>query len=565
LLAAIFFVIFNPFQSEITPDQGTGPVKLAVLPFENLGAPEDEYFADGITDEITSKVAVIHGLRVISRTSAKKYKTTDKGLREIGRELGVDYVLEGTIRWDKGGEHERVRITPQLIDVSDDFHLWAENYEREIEAVFEVQADIATQIAKALHITLLGSEQQTLEAKPTENLEAYEAYLRALDYRWGADLSKETIQLGIQMCERAVELDPEFALSYTVLSEAHSSMYHFGYDNTEERLLRAKAAVDEALELQPELPEAHLALAWYHYWGHQDYEQALEEVAIAERGLPNDVRILLLTSGIWRRQGKSEAAVDGFEGAFALSPRDARIAYNIGDSYRALRRYAEADRYYDLSISLAPDQQYGYGEKAYNYISWLGDTKRARDVLEKMPGNRRDVQEWSLELWRLERNYEAILDFASSESRPIIWRGAFLAAGAYRLMGEPELAHASYDSARSILEKELDAHPDDNHIHSVLGIAYAGLGRKEEAVREGKRAVELSPVSKDEFDGPQVVQELAVIYTMVGEYDAALDEIEYLLSIPSWISYHDLRLDPRWDALRDHPRFQELLERYKID
>ena len=565
VLAAVLLFIFNPFQSEITPDERTGPVKLAVLPFENLGAPEDEYFADGITDEITSRLAVIQGLAVISRTSSKKYKNTDKGLREIGQELGVEYVLEGTIRWDKRGGREKVRITPQLINVSGDFHLWAENYEREIEEIFAVQADIASQIAEALDITLLGAERQTFEAKPTENLEAYEAYLRGLDYRWGTDLSKEKIQLGIQMFERAVELDPGFALSFAVLSEAHSSMYHFGYDGTEERLLRAKAVVDKALELQPELPEAHLALAWYHYWGRLDYERALEELAIAERGLPNDVRNRLLTAAIWRRQGKFEAAVDHFEEAFELSPQDARIAFNIGDSYRALRRYAEADRYYDLSISLAPDQQYAYAERAYNYISWLGDTKRARDVLEKMPGKRRDVQIRSLDLWRLERNYEAILDFASSDAQPDGWSSALQVAKAYSLMGEPELAHASYDSARAILEKALDAHPDDNRIHSALGFAYAGLGRKEEAVREGKRAVELYPVSKDEFDGPFVVQDLAEIYAMVGEDHAALDEIEYLLSIPSWCSVQDLRLDPIWDPLRDHPRFQALLEKYTID
>jgi serine/threonine protein kinase/tetratricopeptide (TPR) repeat protein len=565
VLAAVLLFIFNPFQSEITPDQRTGSVKIAVLPFENLGAAEDEYFADGITDEITSRLAVIQGLAMISRTSAIQYKNTDKGLREIGQELGVDYILEGTIRWDKRGEHERVRITPQLINVSDDFHLWAENYEREIEAIFEVQADIASQIAEALDITLLGAERQTLEAKPTENLEAYQAYLRGLGYRWGTDLSKEKIQLGIQMFERAVELDPGFALSFAVLSEAHSSMYHFGYDGTEERLLRAKAVVDKALELQPELPEAHLALAWYHYWGRLDYERALEELAIAERGLPNDVRNRLLTAAIWRRQGKFEAAVDHFEEAFELSPQDARIAFNIGDSYRALRRYAEADRYYDLSISLAPDQQYAYAERAYNYISWLGDTKLARDVLEKMPGKRRDVQKWSLNLWRLERNYEAILDFASSDAQPDGWSSALQVAKAYSLMGEPELAHASYDSARAILEKALDAHPDDNRIHSALGFAYAGLGRKEEAVREGKRAVELYPVSKDEFDGPFVVQDLAEIYAMVGEDHAALDEIEYLLSIPSWCSVQDLRLDPIWDPLREHPRYQALLEQYAID
>jgi serine/threonine protein kinase len=238
LLAAVLLIIFKPFPSEITPDESNGPVKLAVLPFVNLGESEDEYFADGITDEITSRLAIIAGLAVISRTSSRKYKDTDKGLREIGQELGVDYILEGTIRWDKRGEHEKVRITPQLINVSNDFHLWAENYEREIAEIFEVQADIASQIAEALDITLLASERQALEAKPTENLEAYQAYLRGVDYVNRPDFTKENFQLGIQMFERAVELDPEFALSYAALSTAHSGMHQFGYDRSEERLSR---------------------------------------------------------------------------------------------------------------------------------------------------------------------------------------------------------------------------------------------------------------------------------------------------------------------------------------
>jgi tetratricopeptide (TPR) repeat protein len=357
-------------------------------------------------------------------------------------------------------------------------------------------------------------------------------------------------------------------LSYAAISRAHSGMYHLGYDRTEERLSRAKAAVDKALELQPKLPEAHMAFAWYHYWCHQDYERALEELAMAERGLPNNARTLELAAWIWRRQGKFEAAANRLKRAFELSPQDANLALEIGLTYKFLRRYAEVDRYMDLSISLAPDRRSPYRRKAYNYVSWLGDTKRAREVLEKMPGESRDVQEQSLRLWRLERNYEAILDFSLSDSRQIIWEmdyvwtPALLAARTYHFMGETELAHASYDSARSILEKELDAHPDDNRIHIALGFAYAGLGREEEAVREGKRAVELYPVSKDKVDGPNVVQDLAVIYTMVGEYDSALDEIEYLLSIPSYCSVQDLRLDPIWDPLRDHLRFQQILREY---
>jgi non-specific serine/threonine protein kinase len=571
ILAGIILTIFNPFQWGVTPNQETGPVKLAVLPFENLGASEDEYFADGITDEITSRLAVVEGLAVISRTSARKYKSTDKGLREIGQELGVEYVLEGTIRWDKRGEHEKVRITPQLISVSDDVHLWAENYEREIEDIFTVQADIATKIAETLGITLLESERRSLGSEPTENLEAYQAYLRGLEQAWKPDFREDYFRLAIQMFERAVELDPEFALSYAALSKLHSQMHNEGFDRSEERLSWAKAAVEKALEFQPELPEAHLAFAYYYYWGYRDYERALEELALAESGLPNNSLVLAARAFIWRRQGKFERAVNRLKVAFELSPQDGRLPRGIGETYRIMRRRAEADRYYDLSISLSPDQQVSYGFKAYNYIAWLGDTKRALEVLKKMPGDRRSVQEWSLDPWRLERNYEAILGFASTDPRPIIWRQddalppTLLAASAYYLMGERESAHASYDSARAILEKELDAHADDHRIHSALGIAYAGLGRNDEAIREGKRSVELYPVSKDAFDGTNGVRDLALIYTMVGEYDAAVDQIEYLLSIPSWVSYHDLRLDPFWDPLREHPRFQELLETYKID
>ncbi len=567
LPAAVLLIIFKPFQSEITPDERTAPVKLAVLPFENLGAPEDGYFADGITDEITSKLAVIPGLAVISRTSSKKYKNTDKGLREIGQELGVDYVLEGTIRWDKRGEHEKVRITPQLIKVSDDFHLWAENYEREIEEIFEVQADIASQVAEALDITLLGPERQTLEAKPTEILDAYQAYLRGLYYTQGTDYSEQSLQVGIQMFERAVEFDPAFALCYAALSQVHSLMHHRGFDKTEGRLSRAKAAVDRALELQPELPEAHLALAYYDYWGRRDYDRALQELVIAEKGLPNDSRILEATAYIWRRQGKFEAAADRLKSAFELSPEDAALAMTLGVTYSFLRRFAEADHYYDVSISLAPDQQDVYAWKASNYCRWLGDVERARETLKKMPRKSGDAELWFTQWW-FERDYEAILEFASSASEPMIWTQnwawpvALRVANTYRHMKKPALAQASYDSARAILEKELRASPDDYRLHSALGLAYAGLGRTDEAIYEGRHGVELCPVAKDALIGPVRIRDLAMVYTMVGEFDAAIKEIDHLLSIPSLMSVHMLRLNPDWDPVRQHPRFQALLEEY---
>jgi serine/threonine-protein kinase len=344
-------------------------------------------------------------------------------------------------------------------------------------------------------------------------------------------------------------------------------MHHYGHDNTEERLSRARAAVDNALGLQPELPEAHLAFAYYHYWGYRDYERALEELAIAERGLRNDSRVLMATAAVLRRQGEFEAAVDRLKAAFELSPQDALLPYEIAVTFRFLRRYAEADPYLDLSISLAPDKKIGYQLKAANYVAWLGDTKRAREVLESMPGEDDDA----LDLWRYEQDYEAVLDLASSVSEPIIRRQfsvflpALTAARAHRLMGESELAYASYDSARAILETELDAHPDDCRIHSALGIAYAGLGNKQEAIREGKRGLELCPVSRDALTGAFRVWHLAEIYTMVGGYDEALDQIDYVLSIPNVWSVNNLRLDPIWDPLRDHQRYRALLEKYAID
>jgi TolB-like protein/Tfp pilus assembly protein PilF/predicted Ser/Thr protein kinase len=547
----------------------TGRIMLAVLPFENLGAPDDEYFADGMTEEITSRLAVVPDLGVISRSSAKQYKGTTKGLREIGKELGVDYVLEGTVRWDRAGDNQRVRITPQLVNVANDVHLWAANYEREISEIFAVQADIAAQTAEALNITLLESDRQAMEARPTENLDAYQAYLRGLDYYGRLPDLRDNAQRAEEMFDRAVELDPEFALGYAQLSKNHSGFYHFGYDATEARLAQAKVAVDKALELQPELPEAHVALGFYYYWGHREYDRALQEFAIAEKSLSNNSEILTMLGAIRRRQGDFETGLQKLDQAFELSPQDAAKARELAITYTHLRRYADAERYLDRAISLGPDSVQGYVWRARNYRLWQGDLKKARDVLEKMPKSNDDyVMLLWFNQWLFEKDYPAILDFASATSRTTLtvqqwlYPIGLLSGIAYHLMGEPELAHASYDSARAVLENEMTQRPDDHRIHSALGLAYAGLGRKAEAIREGKRGVELVPVSNDAVLGPYRVRDLAMIYARVGEQEAALDQIEYVLSIPGDFSVQSLRLDPRWDPLRDHPRFKALLEKY---
>ncbi len=564
--AVVAVVVLFSFWPKEQAGVSEGKKMLAVLPFVNLGAPEDEYFADGITDEIIGRLACIQELGVISRTSSIQYKKTDKTLPVIAKELGVEFILEGTIRWDKSGDTNRVRITPQLIKVSDDIHLWADSYERSLTQIFAVQADIATKIAEALDVTLLEPEQRDLQAKPTENLDAYQAYLRGSEYVARPDRTEENFRRATQMFERAVKLDPNFALAYAALSKNYSGLYHFWYDRTEECLTKAKTGVDRALVLSPELPEAHLALGYYYYWGYRDYDRALEALAAAEKHHPPPTRAKnLLVAYIWRRQGRFKEAIDRQKSAFELNPRDAKLTSEIAVTYTYLRRYAEVERYYDRSIFLAPDQVGSYYMKAENCCRWKGDTVRSRAILEEMPG--KVGYRWFLQEM-YERDYQAALDRTASMSSES-WDDQYrlipnvqLTGLVYRLMGEPELARASFDSARILLEAEVKERPDDYRLHSSLGIVYAGLGRKEEAIREGKQGMELMPILKDALIGPERVSDLAQIYVMVGEYDAALDQIDYLLSIPSELSVPLLRLDPRWDPLREHPRFKALLKKY---
>jgi len=352
--------------------------KIVVLPFENLGLPEDEYFAAGMTEEITSRLAAVSSLGVISRSSAVQYDRKGKMMKQIGEDFGAAYVLEGTVRWDHGPEGKnRVRVTPQLIRTADDTHLWSASYDRVIDDIFAVQSEIAEQVIGQLDITLMEPERRGLNTKPTGNIEAYQAYLRGLDYIYRPDYSEENYRMAVEMLERAVELDPNFTLAHAELSFAYSQLYHFGYDRTEECISKAKAAIDQALELQPELPEVHMHLGNYYYYVHKDYDQALEEFAIAERGLPNDTRIFESISYIWRRQGKFKESISPLKRALELSPQDAGMALNLAITYATLRGYKEAEHYYSRSIFLAPDQAEAYAWKALNYWMWEGDLGKA--------------------------------------------------------------------------------------------------------------------------------------------------------------------------------------------
>ncbi|UCE46809.1 MAG: tetratricopeptide repeat protein, partial [Phycisphaerales bacterium] len=534
---------------------------------ENLGPAEDEYFSDGITEEIMSRLSAIHTLGVISRTSAIQYKNTNKTIQEIGEELAVEYVLEGTVRWERPPEGpSRVRVTPQLIRVSDDTHLWSERYDAVLANIFQAQSDMAEQVTQALDITLLEPERQALASRPTENLEAWDYYLRGNQYFHRSDMEND-FRIAVRMYEKAVELDPKLALAHAQLSRTHSKLYWF-YDWTEERLALAKHAVEKALELAPDLPEAHLALGHYYYHCHLDYDRALEQFAIVQKSQPNDSEMLSFIGFVHRRQGNFEQALTNIKKALELDPLSSTIAQEVGTTLRSLRKYSEAESYYERAVSLAPDRPMAYHFKAWLYLCWQGNTDKARAVLEEALENIKTTEdarivELLVTIDVYDGNYQEALNRLALKSEDVDRMGyadALRYALIYRCMNEDAVAKKYYNYARSILESKIQERPEDYGLHSSLGVAYAGLGRKEDAIREGELSVKLLPLAKDAAGRKVLVRDLARIYVMVGKFDAAIDLLEFLLSKPGLLSIPLLRLDPAWAPLRDHPRFKKLIE-----
>ena len=542
---------------------------LVVLPFVNLGLPEDEYFADGLTEELTSRLSAIHRLGVISRTSARQYKESDKTVKQIGEELGVDYVLEGTVRWDRSADRTgRVRVTPQLIRVSDDTHLWTESYDRVIEDIFSVQSEIAGHVIKQLDLTVMDPERKALYKKPTDNLEAYDCYLRSgkhANLGW-ENLDPEEFEKAVELCEKAIDLDPDFTLAHVYLSIINLLTYGSGIDRTSERVAKSKAAIDKALELEPDSPSARLALGLYYYRGFQDYDRALEMFESVQRAWPNYISPYI--GYIQRRQGKWEESVINIEKVFKLRPRDVNIAVQQGISYLALRRYKEAEEWFNRALSIDPDSDTARLSKADIAFLSEANTIEARAILETLPRNRMTDHNW-FTLSILERKFKEALDHLASLSYDSFYFSAFyfhkdLAyASIYHTQKDLSMMKVHANKARIVIEEALGENPTDPRLHAALGQAYAYLGQKEEAIREGNRAVEHYPESRDAVESRFYVQNRAIIYTIAGEYDEAINQLEYLLSIPSGdlISVPLMRVDPMWDPLRDHPRFKRLLEK----
>ncbi|NIM15539.1 MAG: protein kinase [Candidatus Aminicenantes bacterium] len=568
-MVGAFFIFKGTQKKESFLEEGTTKKKIAVLPFADMSPQKDqEYFCDGISEELINRLAKISGFQVIARTSAFSFKGKNLDIPTIGKRLKVDIVVEGSVR--KLGD--KLRITVQLVKVSDGCNLWSEKYNRKIKDIFIIQDEISLSIVEKLKIRLLKGEGAKLKVKYTDNIKAYNLYLRGIDYS-NRGFEEEEMRIALQMFEKAVELDPNFAMAYVRLSGELLRLYWHNYDRTDMCLAKAKDVVDKVFKLSPDLPEAQQALGLYYYYAHLDYDHALEHFNKAQISLKNSPDLLLYIFAVQRRMGKFDQAVDNSRKCFELDPYNSFLVHEVGNTYLYARNYREAEYYYNQAISLSPDQPIPYGRKMLLYLLWQGSTEKMLKVLEDAPNKVRSSEEPRfilplIKLHVINGNYQRALNQLSLlSSDTISYHHQFipktlLYAEVYGLMNQLELEQKHYNSARIILEKKVRGYPDDARIHSSLGIAYAGLGRKEDAIREGKLALELLPITKDFLRGPFYLKDLARIYMMVGEYDLAIDQLEFLLSIPCLTSVPLLFIDLAWDPLHNHSRFKGLLKKY---
>lgn len=545
---------------------------LAVLPFENLGRSEDQYFADGVSDEITARLLRMDDLAVIGRTSAAHFRGADLGATAIGRELGADYVLHGSVRWEHlEDDSSRVRVTPQLVRTRDGRHLWATVYEQPLAGVFRVQADIAEQVAKAMDVTLMDPERAALQAEPTAILDAYDLYLRANEYLWRSEKASD-IKLAINMYEQAVELDPEFALAWARLSGAHARMYWFHWDHSATRLEQAGRAIERAMALDPATPEVRLALGTYHYWGHLDYDRALSEFEAVRASLSGSAEFQLLIGSVYRRQGRWSEAARHYQEAARLDPRSAFMNIHAGQVLYHKRYFDQAMEYLDRARSFAPDIAEPYFVTALIHLARDGDTRQAREAVYqglKMTNGAEMLAYWLqwtlLVLDLYEGQYEQAMERVGDMEWEFVEHQyqfqplALLRAYACEGLGERECALEGFAAAEGLIREYLEDRPDDPRLLSVLGIALAGQGQREAAIAAGRKALDLMPPDLEAMRGPYRVEELARIHVMLGEFEEAIPKLELLLQRPSHFSVAHLKNDPAWAPLYPHPDYRRLV------
>ncbi len=560
---------------------------IAVLPFENLSdEKENAYFADGVQDDILTNLSKIGDLKVISRTSVMPYRGKTQNLRDIGKTLGVSNILEGSVR--RYGN--KVRVNVQLIDATSDQHLWAEDYDGDLSDVFKIQTDLATKIASALQAKLSPTEKEQMTHKPTENSDAYLAFVQAHNFNVSME-DYSRLQEGEQMYERATSLDPKFALALARYSQLESWIYH-SFDPTPARKQKAVDLAERALKLEPSLPEAHLARGFAYYYGDRNYEAALNELAIAQRGLPNEGEAYLAIGAIQRRQGKWEESIANLKKASELDPKSSWPLQNLAFNYQMVRDYPAAQRTVDKALELSPKSLELWGLKIEFAIEQRGDfsdfdravaqlnpgaqpsngaltAPSAADLAKENAFNLTYAQVARLGVLMLQRKFQEAIGIAEKIDENIVARKPELVCQKYgfvglarRYLGDESGARRELLKAKEFAQKTLAEAPDSAARHMQLAQIMALLGEKDTAVAEALRAKQLLPESVDAFEGPQITQQLAEVYAINGDATRAIEILDGLFQRPSAITTHLLKLQLQWDPIRKDPRFQALIDKY---
>ena len=565
--------LFNRPPAEAAPEGKS----VAVLPFEDISANKDDaYFVDGVHDEILNNLAKIAQIKVISRTSVMQYRPDAKrDLRQIARALGVGSVLEGTV-WRDGN---RIRVSTELIDASNDKTVWADSYDKNLTDVFAIQSEIAQTIAGKLTATLSPDERKRIEAKPTDNLEAYDLYLHALELILNSRLSTAVgaglegpMRAAVSFLEQAVQLDPKFTLAYCAAAQAHGLLFRF-HDPTLERRALGDAAIDHAMRLQPDLPEVHLAYAVHLYLTYRDYKRARVQLTIAGRDLANSVEVFLLEARIDRREGRFDKAIREFNAAVVRDPRNSVSIGDLATTLIITRQFAAAENVYDRLIALAPEQPMLKVQKAFNltFMQWGSRTafQSAATTLPASMAEDRALLSLRLNFAFYDRDWleakEVIQAMKGGEDNGYFAYAALpVPIGCYSILlarlqgGRPEVS-AEFAKTREQLNQKVLNSPGSADLLSQLAVVDALLAKKEPAIAEAKRATEMLPLSEDAVDGPPLLINLAVVYAWTNELDLAFETLEPLVKIPSGVFYGPLKLDPLWDPLRNDPRFDKLL------
>jgi TolB-like protein/Tfp pilus assembly protein PilF len=578
-LGVSFFIFFRHLPSEnarTRPENPAGafppiPEKsIAVLPFENLSdEKQNAYFTDGVQDEILTDLAKVADLKVISRTSVMQYRNTaERNLRDIAKALGVAHVVEGAVRRTGG----RVRVSAQLIDARTDTHLWAEQYDRELADVFRIQSEIAEQVVSQLKAKLSPEEKAAIQEKPTYDLAAYELYLRARDLinalAFTPGGTKNLLE-ATRLLDNAVARDPSFLLAYCLLARAHDITYFLGFDHTPARLALADAAIQAALRLRPDSGETHLAVAQHLYWGYRDYDRARQKLAVARRALPNEPLALVLAGYIDRRQDRWDESTQELERALELDPRNLFILQQMSYNYEYLRRFKDVAALLDRVVSINPKDTTTRAQRAYVDLEWRADVQPLHAAIESIINEDAKAASTVSDRWILlalcerdssaaERALAAMANDACHD-QAIPFPHAWCEGMVWRLRGDDSAAHNAFTRARAEVQEIVRKEPTYAEALSVLGMIDAALGRKAEAIREGQRAVELLPITKDALNGALLIQYFAITCAWAKEKNLALEQLAIAARIPSNVSYGHLRLHPYWDPLRGDPRFEEIV------